>query len=1026
MKCPQCGSAQPSGTNFCGNCGAALHTESEEAKSFTKTLITRRQLLIGAEFADRYRVIEDLGKGGMGRVYKALDTKIDEKVALKVLNPEIATDEKTITRFRNELKLTRKISHRRICRLFDLGEAEGLTYISMEYVSGEDLKTLMRRIGRISAGKAAFIVRQICEGLAEAHGQGVIHRDLKPQNIMIDKEGDVRIMDFGIARSLRTRGITEAGVIMGTPEYMSPEQVEGRDLDQRSDIYSLGVIFYEMLTGQTPFSGDTPLTVAVKQKTEIPVDPRKINSEIPENINRVILRCLEKDKARRFQTTGELLEELKRIEQGLPSTDRVIPERRTRSREITVKFNPKRLAVPTLALAFAAILVFFGLRLVSDRGETLLASGKPSLAVMHFENNTGDNNLEHWRKALSDLLIADLSQSRFLEVMSAEDLYDILEEQDLLQAQSYSSRNLRDVANRAGVQYVLVGKMTQAGDTIRLNTILQDIQNDHVVASERVEGPGEESLFELVDQLTTRIKDDFQLSARDLANDIDKDVKNITTSSPEALNYYKEGLKYHHRADYAKSIPLMELAIAIDPEFAMAYRNLSTAYSNLGLTSEAHRHLQKAFDLSDRVSERERFYIMGDYYRGTEQDQDKAIDAYSKLLELYPDDEIGNNNLGILYLGLEQWDKAELRFESNLRSNDSKYHSYFNLASLHIVQGKYEEAEQVLREYLSRNADHPRIRAGLARIYLLQGRYREALEQADAALALDSGFYEYYFLKGSVLYAQGDTGLAEAEFHKLLDSNQPGAHQIGHWALSTLYLAQGRADDARGQLLQGIEMAQMVGEKGWEHQFRVDLAYANLTAGALDEALKSCEESKNVAEDAGSLSMRKTSLFCRGMILLEKGVLDQAEATIAELGALLKNSLNPKEMRLHYFLTGRMLTKTGDYREAVVELDRAIQQLSPKDALRSLVVSAKAETLFLSGNLRAAESLYREITNPVSPDLASSYEQIRGHYMLGKVYQGLGKTGDARSQYQRFLEFWKQADTELAEVQDARRQLSEL
>jgi serine/threonine protein kinase len=225
-----------------------------------------RELTTGSIFAGRYQVIEELGKGGMGKVYKVFDTKIKEKIALKLIKPDIASDRETIERFSNELRLARKVRHKNVCQMFDLGETEGAYFITMEYVSGEDLKNMIRMSKGMSVGAAVDIAKQVCEGLAEAHRLGVVHRDLKPGNIMIDREGDVRIMDFGVARTLKEKGVTDAGVIIGTPEYMSPEQVEGEEIDQQADLYSLGIVLYEMVTGRRPFEGGTALSVALKQK----------------------------------------------------------------------------------------------------------------------------------------------------------------------------------------------------------------------------------------------------------------------------------------------------------------------------------------------------------------------------------------------------------------------------------------------------------------------------------------------------------------------------------------------------------------------------------------------------------------------------------------------------------------------------------------------------------------------------------------------------------------------------------------
>ncbi len=352
MKCPRCRADNSEEQRFCGACGAPLepggpgvHVPSESSDkptkraAFTRTLETpAAEFATGALFAGRYQIIEELGHGGMGRVFRALDRKLNEEVALKLVKPEISSDEKTLERFRIELKLARKISHRYIGRMYELLEDGGTHFITMEYVPGEDLKSLLHRVKQLSPSTALLIARQIAAGLGEAHRLGIVHRDLKPSNVMIDKEGDAKIMDFGIARSAKREALTGEGVIIGTPEYMSPEQAEGKEVDGRSDIYSLGVILYEMVTGRAPFEGESPLAVAMKHKSETPPDPRKLNPQIPAELGQLILKCLEKERTHRFPSAEEFLSALGQVERALPVAERAAPPKRPlTSREITVK-----------------------------------------------------------------------------------------------------------------------------------------------------------------------------------------------------------------------------------------------------------------------------------------------------------------------------------------------------------------------------------------------------------------------------------------------------------------------------------------------------------------------------------------------------------------------------------------------------------------------------------------------------------------------------------------------------------------
>lgn len=319
IKCPKCQANNPDTQKFCGECATPL--QSSKDTPVTQTIkIPKEELPTGSAFAGRYQIIEELGKGGMGKVYKARDQKIDEVMALKILKPEIAADENTIKRFKNELKFARKIGHHNVCRMYDLHEEEATLFITMEYVAGMDLKCLIRKKGALPEAETISIARQLCAGLAEAHRLGVVHRDLKSQNIMIDKKETAKIMDFGISRSLEGKGFTQEGIIIGTPDYMSPEQAEGTEVDERSDIYSLGVILYEMGTGRVPFEGDSALSIALKHKSHPPQDPKELNDELSDGLSAIILKCMAKAKENRYQSVQDILLDIINLEEGTEIT----------------------------------------------------------------------------------------------------------------------------------------------------------------------------------------------------------------------------------------------------------------------------------------------------------------------------------------------------------------------------------------------------------------------------------------------------------------------------------------------------------------------------------------------------------------------------------------------------------------------------------------------------------------------------------------------------------------------------------
>jgi len=993
----------------------------------------KEELTTGSTFANRYQIIEELGKGGMGRVYRAIDKKLNEEVAIKLIKPEIATDKKTIQRFSNELRLARKMAHKNIGRMYELMEERGTHFISMEYIPGEDLKSFIRRTAPLSTARTLSIAKQVCEGLAEAHDLGVIHRDLKPQNIMIDKQGNVRIMDFGIARSLKEKGITGAGVMIGTPEYMSPEQVEGKDVDQRSDIYSLGVILYEMVTGQVPFEGDTPFTVGVKHKSEVPKDPQELNTQMPKDLSRVILKCLEKEKNERFQDAEELRLELENIEQGIPTTERKIPKKKPlTSREITVTFGLKKLIIPFLAVAAVAIVVLILLKPWSQKEAVPLPSDKPSMAVVYFENNTGDEELDHWRKALCELLIADLTQSKYIQVLSSDKLMDILIDLNKLEAQSFSSETLKEVALRGGASHILRGSYAKAGEQFRINAILQETSSMESIGSDQVEGQGEESFLSMVDELTKKVKTHFELTTEEIADDIDEDIEKITTSSPEALKLYIEGRKLHLTGEFSKSIEIMEKAVAVDPEFAMAYRSMAMSYGNVGFVPQRRKYLQKALELSDSLSARERFSIQGAYYSDWEKTYDKAIDAYEKILELYPDDGTGHNNLAILYSNVGEKQKAIEHYETNRKNDYLSIIGYGSLASVYRQADSYDKAREVLGEAIQKHLENPVAYQDMALHYRMQGQHDLALAQVTKSLALDPekgtiAFRMNFRRRGEIYFYMGEYGKSAEDFQWLSKQEGPQAQYHGTVGKANLQILQGKFEGNREDLISYAEVCEKYGVFWPASEVYLKSTYIDLQSGHFQEALEDCERAMDYALKAENPSRQRRALHLKGLILIRMNRIDDCLKIMDDLKVLIQNSHNPDYMHFIHHLQGEIKLTQKDYDGAIEHFQQALslQSSDPRNK-RADYVESLAEAYDASGDRDKAQEQYERIISSNAGRFDYGDVYALSYYKLGEIYQQKGWEGKAIEHFKKFLDLWKDADPGLPEVEDARKKLADL
>lgn len=1030
--CPECKSENTEYSRFCETCGTPIE-QSGPHSSRTEAIMTPQTPSSGEKlFAGRYRILSALGQGGMGEVYRVLDTRLQEEMALKLLKPEIAGNPVFVQRFRSELKLARKITHRNVCRVFDFHEEEGTPFITMEYVKGENLHSLIKRKGKLREAEAIGIAAQVVEGLAEAHDLGVVHRDLKPQNVQIEPGGRAKVMDFGVARSIQAAGLTQTGMIIGTPDYISAEQASGQPADHRSDIYALGVLLYEMTTGQLPFKGESVNSVLLQHRDKVPVDPREINPEISAGLARLILCCMEKDRECRYQNARELLEDLRSLSEG---AEPKIAAGKARSGLFA---GWKRIAV----IGAAAIVLIAAVIILLTRGRgpsPAVERERPSLAVLYFENNTGDEKLAHWRKGFAELLTTDLSQSRYLKVLPGDRVFNILDNLGQLEAAGYSPDVLKQVARKGKVRHILRGSYIKAGPRFRVSISLHDMETGEVVGSRTVEAEGEENLFALVDDLTRRIKSDMHLTSEQIAGDIDREAARVTTSSPEAYRLYIEGLRHNYRGEFKRSIEFMDRAIAIDPEFTAAYAWKAWTYENAGDYAKFVPALKKAFELSHRVSERERMRSTAGYYMVVENNIPRAKEELQRFASLYPDDIIANHMLGYLYFHtFEEYKESMKYLRHNVENRVEMFHSYYVMAWASMCLGDYENARDVCELYISEIRDHPEIRFNLSINYFCRGDYDRALAEAEKGTKL--GFTSSYrsdLIRGGILQAKGDTAGAEGYYRKLADSGIVINAVYGREFLGLLALRQGRFQESGRQIGQALKLAEAAENKANMSRLYSHLAYIGLQTGDYEAALEDCGSALEYGgKSRNPFYTIKLALHLKGLCQLAMRDTGSALKTAEELKALGKKNPGRRGMKNYLHLAGSIQMEKGNTGKAISYFEDAVSLLPAQNqddligfsmpVRRTIYLFSLAEAHFRAGQMDRAQRAFETLTALTIGRHYWGDLYVRAYYWLGKISEEQGKPREAADHYRTFLELWEEADPEISELSDARVRLESL
>ncbi len=960
-----------------------------------------------------YEIIEQIGAGGMGVVYKATDTKLGRTVALKFLPPRLLCDADARVRFEHEARSASTLNHPNITTIHEIDDAEGRCFIAMEYVEGRSIKQLVKD-GSSSIDEIVEVALQIGKGLDAAHRKDVVHRDMKSDNIMVNDEGVVKIMDFGLAKLKGVTKLTREGTTVGTLRYMSPEQVLGRSVDRRSDIFSMGVVLYEMITGRLPFSGEDEAAVINSILNETPEPLARYKADVPDGLQRIVDKALAKDKEERYQHADEVVADLKREKRssGLTETARIasaaVPGR-TKSRLL-------RILLPAAAICIIALLIFvlqpFRLEMGPD---TEAVAEENSLAIMYFANMVDPEDSDRTGLMVSALLITDLSESEYIEVVSRQRLFDILRTLGKEDLKIIDETVASEVAEKAGVKWILTGNVFQVEPNIILTSDISDASSGKILASQQVTGEPGEDIFAVVDRLSTAIKEDMALP-EEAETEVDRPVSEVTTHSPEAYRYYIEGLDFLWKHYGNETEASFRKSLDYDSTFAMA----NWALSYVVAEPEKTELMARAVRHSDKASDFERDYIgaMAARHSG---DPRLAVEKLRRLTERHPNDARGHLSLGVTYRNVfGDHEKAIASFKRVLEIDPESKETYNQLAYAYEDAGDLDNAIWAINEYISLAPDDANPYDSRGDLYAFNGRIDDALESYRKASEIRPLYSTN--AEGAMYLFKRDYARADSCFERLATSDDRGDRSVGRMYLATVPMYRGRFDEALRILEDGIaadRMEQYMGiSAASKHRLRALIHLEMGDSSAAVEAGRKCMELRARANpnDPAWATEFYISILCLA------GNLEEAERLAAPRIALYAE--RPEAATWSDFtLLGLLEYAKGNTDDALMYMAQSIATGDPFLHLRTIT----AEICLEAGRLgEAVDLLEAGIARYDRVRAMTPIWSVKAHYLLGRAYDGSGWDPKAIEQYETFLDIWKDADPGIPVLEDARDRLARL